>query len=484
MRKIISGFIISIIVFIPFITRADTVQVTLASGEILELYATIPALFEVTQIANGVIISMKGGSFITVTSLSTKKLFVQPLQYASGGVCVTGSSSVMVSVPSAVPIADVTITLGSSLCGATPIPSPSSTPSSSPEASTEPVTSSLGDNPGSGLGGGSQSTITVSPSVVIQPNETVSNNAQSRVFGNLVDTTSNLNTIIATAGTVATMSTLLAVYLAELGQIFQTFETFKFWLLYILGLRKKRPWGIVTNRYLAKPIPGVVVEVFDTEYKKLRDTQLTDNEGRFMFILEKGEYFIKLNKEGFESYQSEIIKVEDPNNPVFLNIAIIPERFYGVEVSVVGGYRRVFGLIRDILVKINPYLLLTGTLLTVYNISIIPTNYNYFVLGLYIIFDCVQVYYLLTLSRSYGVVTDGSSGSPVDLAIVRLFDYQRQLLLSSKTSDRAGRFTFLVKKGDYYLTSYKTGYDEFHSDKIIFRHDNVLNENIVMKIAQ
>lgn len=479
MRKIISFSLSFFMVLMPFVARADNVQVTLSSGDVIDLSATIPALFEINQITNGVIISMKGGSFLTVTSLSTKELFVQPSIYGSGKICSPGASSVLVSVPASVPIADVTILLGNNKCGVSPTPTPSPTetvsvtPTASPIESTSATPASTISNNQQPVGG-----YPGTPEPSIAPIQGEGNAFDGRVFGNLVDNTNRVGAVLAVAGTIATISTLMAVYLAELGQIFQTFETFKFWLLYILGLRKKKPWGIVYNKYLAKPIPQVVVEVFDTEYKKLRDTQLTDKDGRFMFTLDKGEYFLKFKKEGFESFQTQFIKVEDASQPVFLNIEIIPERFYDLASSAVGKSKRFLAKLRDLLVKINPFILLGGTILTIYNIAIDPSSYNYFILFVYIVFDCIQLYYLIHLSRSFGIITDSTSGQPLDLAVVRLFDHQRQLLLFSKTSDKYGRFSFLVNKGEYYVTVFKSGFVDYHSEKLYFSHDDVLNEDI------
>ncbi len=60
--------------------------------------------------------------------------------------------------------------------------------------------------------------------------------------------------------------------------------------------------------------------------------------------------------------------------------------------------------------------------------------------------------------RKWGIVYDSLTKNPVDLAIVRLYDYGTKRLLQSRVTDRRGRYNFLVKVGSYYLVVAKPNY--------------------------
>ncbi len=456
---------------------ADTAQIILDSGDIIELEATIPALFEINKYPNGLTISMKGGSFITARSLNSKELFVAPPQYGSGKVCNTGTSQVLLSVPASETVADVSIFISKNVCGATPTPTPS--PSATPSPSLSPgispaATSVTPSNNGAQMGGGLMSP-SVSPE--LPQNTTGPQVPNTGILANLVDDSSTLSGILATLGTAATISTLLGVALAHFGQIFQSFETFKFWLFWILGLKRKRPWGVAWNKYLKVPVPRVNVQVFDAEYKKLRDTQLTDEEGRFLFLLEKGDYILRFSKDGYETFESQATRVDDPNAPTLLDIQLSPLKVY---VGDVLDIRQRLRNLRDVLTALNPYILLIGTVLSAYNITIDPSFYNKAVLGAYIIFDIFQLYFLIHTVRSFGRVIDRQSREYIQLALIRLFDHKSQVLLSTKASDKDGRYTALLPPGTYYLSVVKPGLTPFVSDPIVVAKNQVLNFDVAL----
>lgn len=60
--------------------------------------------------------------------------------------------------------------------------------------------------------------------------------------------------------------------------------------------------------------------------------------------------------------------------------------------------------------------------------------------------------------RPWGVVYDGITKNPVDLAIVRLFEMPGKKLIETQVTDKAGRFSFLVKPGTYTISVIKQPY--------------------------
>jgi hypothetical protein len=60
----------------------------------------------------------------------------------------------------------------------------------------------------------------------------------------------------------------------------------------ISSLKQKTTWSIVRDEK-GRRLSGVKVGVYDKKYKKLIDVRITDNKGRFRFLLPKDEYILK-----------------------------------------------------------------------------------------------------------------------------------------------------------------------------------------------
>jgi len=65
-------------------------------------------------------------------------------------------------------------------------------------------------------------------------------------------------------------------------------------------------WGSVKDFFSGKGLKKTVVRVFDTRFNKLLDTQITDNRGKYGFLVSKGEYYLTGDKEGYEAYKSRV----------------------------------------------------------------------------------------------------------------------------------------------------------------------------------
>ena len=69
---------------------------------------------------------------------------------------------------------------------------------------------------------------------------------------------------------------------------------------------KPLTWGFVKDFLTGRELRKTVVRVFDTRFNKLLDTQVTDNKGKYGFLVSKGEYYLTGDKEGYEAYKSSI----------------------------------------------------------------------------------------------------------------------------------------------------------------------------------
>ncbi len=63
-------------------------------------------------------------------------------------------------------------------------------------------------------------------------------------------------------------------------------------------------WGSVKDIITGKKLHKVVVRVFDTRFNKLLDTQVTDSDGKYGFLVSRGEYYLTGNRQNYEPFKS------------------------------------------------------------------------------------------------------------------------------------------------------------------------------------
>ncbi len=79
-------------------------------------------------------------------------------------------------------------------------------------------------------------------------------------------------------------------------------------------------------------------------------------------------------------------------------------------------------------------------------------------LGLIALATLLEVYFFVKQRRLWGIVYDARTKTPVELAVVRLFDQAKHKLLETRVTNPTGRYSFLADPGEYYLDATKEGY--------------------------
>lgn len=225
-----------------------------------------------------------------------------------------------------------------------------------------------------------------------------------------------------------------------------------------LRLRRKKPWGKVYNELTGKPIARSSVRIYDAEFHKLRGSEITDAEGRFGFLVKPGIYYLVVSARGFKNYQSANIKVTESET---LNLEIPLES----EDRLIGEptIKLIAVWIKNWLQKISPLLLIIGILTSLFAAIVVPSVINLGILGFYLVMAGIKIILAGITVKSFGSVTDKVTRTALPLAVVRIFDADRNWLLATKATDDAGRFKFLVTAGNYYLTCAKPSYRAYQS---------------------
>jgi len=68
---------------------------------------------------------------------------------------------------------------------------------------------------------------------------------------------------------------------------------------------KSQPWGRVFDADTKKPISDAVVRIFDKQFNKLLETQLSSGRGNYGFFAEHNVYYITIEKEGYQKFTSK-----------------------------------------------------------------------------------------------------------------------------------------------------------------------------------
>ena len=72
-----------------------------------------------------------------------------------------------------------------------------------------------------------------------------------------------------------------------------------------------KSWGIIYDERNSLPLTQAIARIFDKQYNKLLETQVTDKSGRYAFLVGRNEYYVTYEKNGYEKKQSAIIDLKD-----------------------------------------------------------------------------------------------------------------------------------------------------------------------------
>jgi hypothetical protein len=74
---------------------------------------------------------------------------------------------------------------------------------------------------------------------------------------------------------------------------------------------KPKNWGIVYDEKSKKPLANVVARIFETRYNKLLETQVTDAQGRYAFLVGQNTYYVTFDKPGYQKQQKGPVDLID-----------------------------------------------------------------------------------------------------------------------------------------------------------------------------
>jgi hypothetical protein len=295
-----------------------------------------------------------------------------------------------------------------------------------------------------------------------------------------VATPTSVAVTAASAGALAvTASTGSAAFALNLNQLIQFLSFSKFYILGLIRFKRRKPWGRIIDKLSGKPLRGATVQIFESEFQKLKDSQITDDEGRFGALVGPGTYYLKIAANGYQGYQSEAVTISSPEQILNLELSLSPiVEEWGLEfvkkINVLNALKRFVELI-------NPYLLALGTLISVISLIIVPNGLNYATFFIYLALDGLKIYFTVHLLKPFGNVINETSSDPLPLTVVRVFDEEKNWLLATKVTDEQGRFNFLLAPGKYYLTCNRDGFLPYRSETLTLEKAGMPTLDIKLK---
>ncbi|MDQ7815378.1 MAG: carboxypeptidase regulatory-like domain-containing protein [Patescibacteria group bacterium] len=262
------------------------------------------------------------------------------------------------------------------------------------------------------------------------------------------------------------------------------------------------------------PVAGATVRLYQQlggEWVLYGQETQTSADGVYTYVVPNGRYYVNVSKDGFREKTTEpifvnqnvfnqnvaLIKVplDKPlieGAPLATNLSIIAGNAiedvgYGIKVIRAALDAPV---VQTISSTASPLLLSVSLINTVSAISLFNSlaYLQYFFTQPILLFGRKR-------RKKWGVVYNSLSKQPVDLAIMRLTHFETKLVMQTSVTDKAGRYRFLVKPGNYLIEVVKPGYvfpteylkgkaedveflDLYHGDKLESPSDGVLAFNV------
>ncbi len=276
-------------------------------------------------------------------------------------------------------------------------------------------------------------------------------------------------TQVALGATVPIVTIANPTVLPMLSNLHFLFFHFISGMLSLFGIkRKRRAWGVVYDAITKEPVGLAIVRLFDTASKKLLETQVTDNEGRFGFLVQPSSYTLEVVKQDF-AYPSKLVVGKTDGD--------FEDCYHGETLATKEGTINVSvpldPLNRKEARKKQPLLLTAKSvmhtlalplLIIGWTSSWLVTLFAYSVANLgmtfiYLFFAIIHVALLPKKFRPWGTVFSAGTLEAVPLAVISIIDTKFNRVLKTRLTDYSGRFNFLPPAGEYKLSVKKEGFD-------------------------
>lgn len=244
----------------------------------------------------------------------------------------------------------------------------------------------------------------------------------------------------------------------------------------LLFFYKRKGWGVVYNSITKKPVDLALVRLYDSKTNKLIASRVTDRAGRYVFLVDSGEYYLRAEKPKFNFpssllkqaqedgsfidlyYGTKITVAHEGQSAIIANIPVDPQESNLSDSEVVRQFSKE---------KLTKRLSWVGPILAFVYFALFPSIYSVLIVFVHLIVGLI----FNRLSKKHqakywGVVFDQTAKKPIKQAVTRVYSSEYGRMLEFYVTDSRGRYGFLVGDNKYYVTADKDGYQTAKTDLI------------------
>jgi hypothetical protein len=278
---------------------------------------------------------------------------------------------------------------------------------------------------------------TPTPNPIIDPIMQTVEGAATNLFGTEGRTSS---TFVGTAVAGSAASILLAASSYP--------NVLYYGILWFKFPRKKKAWGLVYDNVTRKPLPFMVVRIFNYDTNAYIKQTVSDVRGRYGFVLDAGRYNLKVENSGYVDFIKGF-RIDNKEDVVSFDIPLDKK-----ESKV--GIQKLKENLPLYLSKISTVIFFVGMTLTVVAFALTPSYFNFVIILLYAIQGLILL--LFRSPRNWGYVYERATGERMPGVFIRLYDEKQGRQIDVQIADERGRFGFLEDDGSYLLKVDKPGY--------------------------
>ncbi len=247
----------------------------------------------------------------------------------------------------------------------------------------------------------------------------------------------------------------------------------------LIRRRKREKWGMVYNAITKQPIDLAIIRLLDAATGVIKQTRVSDAQGRFAFLVGTGTYKLQVVKPAFtfpsvtlaserididlvDLYHGEPVTVKE-STTITPNIPVDPQEQIETPKTIIRKkylrqFQRVVGIgglgLAGISVLIQPTKFMIG--------------FAILQVGLFFLFRRLAI---PAKPKNWGIVYDNKTRKPLGKVIVRIFDKKYNKLLETQLTADDGKYAFFAGKNIYYVTADHQGYEKFISKELDLRKE-------------
>lgn len=243
---------------------------------------------------------------------------------------------------------------------------------------------------------------------------------------------------------------------------------------------RRKGWGVVYNSITKKPVDLALVRLYDSKTNRLISSKVTDQQGRYIFLVDAGEYYLSVEKPEFEFPSKLLQGIHDDGSFVDL--------YYGGSITVNTGEKVAIvanipldptdlkisnaEIIRRFSRRRNArYFSWLGPIIAVVYLIIVP---SWLALAVVVGHLLLLIYFRRTAQKlsgkKWGIVYDAATKKPLGKSITRIFSPEYGRMLEFYVTDNQGRYGFLAGGNKYYVMADKEGYQTAQTPIIDLTH--------------